>query len=184
MVSTNERWVARHLHDWLVKRLKRNSYLIVKPTFYSPMVDKEALAADAERMWPNIIADCAGIDFNEAGHRALIAGDLPQLAGAFDYPSTGAADDELQEFYECNSPFEGTDARVLFGLLRLWRPQRIIEIGSGYSTLLMDDVNRRFLDGQVKQNNTVGRVERSDTHAFAMSSHGGYRRSLTHPRKV
>lgn len=35
-------------------------------------------------------------------------------------------------------------------MLRAVRPRRIIEIGAGYSTLLMDDVNRRFLDGRCR----------------------------------
>ena len=35
-------------------------------------------------------------------------------------------------------------------LLRAWRPSRIIEVGSGYSTLLIADVARRFLDGTTR----------------------------------
>lgn len=32
-------------------------------------------------------------------------------------------------------------------LMRAFRPRNIIEVGSGYSSLLMADVNQRFLDG-------------------------------------
>ncbi len=35
-------------------------------------------------------------------------------------------------------------------LLREWRPARLIEVGSGFSTLLAADVNRRFLDGTME----------------------------------
>src|SRR3546814_3872141 len=31
-----------------------------------------------------------------------------------------------------------------------WQPQRLIEVGSGYSTLLAADINRRFLDGAMR----------------------------------
>src|SRR5262249_1946304 len=35
-------------------------------------------------------------------------------------------------------------------LLRYWQPRRLIEIWSGYSTLLSADVNRRFLGGSMQ----------------------------------
>ena len=46
--------------------------------------------------------------------------------------------------------FGGLDARALFVLLRKLRPQRMIEVGSGYSSLLSADVNQRFLDSQME----------------------------------
>ncbi len=36
--------------------------------------------------------------------------------------------------------------RMCFCMLKMIRPKRIIEVGSGYLTLLMMDVNERFLD--------------------------------------
>jgi len=39
------------------------------------------------------------------------------------------------------------DSRALFAMLRELRPARMIEVGSGFSSLLTADVNRRHLDG-------------------------------------
>ena len=67
---------------------------------------------------------------------------FPPLLEAFDYPehtTDGAS------YYLQNSQFGHADARALFALLRLWQPRRMIEVGSGYSTLLATDINRRFL---------------------------------------
>lgn len=50
-------------------------------------------------------------------------------------------------FHEDNGQFGRADARTAFCLLNKLRPRRIIEVGSGYSTLLMTDVNARFLGG-------------------------------------
>jgi predicted O-methyltransferase YrrM len=57
-----------------------------------------------------------------------------------------SADEELTGYYTQNSQFSWLDSRALFVLLQAWRPQRIIEVGSGYSSLLMADINERLLD--------------------------------------
>ncbi|HVE47721.1 MAG TPA: class I SAM-dependent methyltransferase [Acidimicrobiales bacterium] len=54
-----------------------------------------------------------------------------------------------ERFSDLNGTFERTDARVLYGLLRSRRPRRFIEVGSGSSSLLIAEVNRRFLDRSI-----------------------------------
>ncbi|MCB1553003.1 MAG: class I SAM-dependent methyltransferase [Xanthomonadales bacterium] len=54
---------------------------------------------------------------------------------------------DLDVFYTRNSQFSWLDSRTLFVLLNEWAPKRMVEVGSGYSTLLSADVNRRFLGG-------------------------------------
>ena len=114
--------------------------------FYSPIVDTEALAKERARIWP---ADpqVAGIEFDDASHRHVLQDVLPRQLPAYDYPETLPDSDTLSSFYTRNSQFSWLDARALFALLREWRPRRIVEVGSGYSSLLMADVNRRFLGG-------------------------------------
>src|SRR3546814_3632427 len=70
-----------------------------------------------------------------------------QLSG-FDYPARADNDDHAYRLQ--NSQFGEAAARALFALLRHWQPQRLIEVGSGYSTLLAADINRRFLDGAMR----------------------------------
>lgn len=113
--------------------------------FYSPIVDPRSL--DTTRLWPQRVRLPEGIDFNDSSHAYLIGEVLPRFAADFDYPEEGRDDDPAQGFYVRNSQFGWLDARLLFVLLRHWQPARIVEIGSGYSTLLIDDVARRFLGG-------------------------------------
>lgn len=116
--------------------------------FYSPVVDPDELRARAATLWPDS-PGIAGIDFNDASHLDVLQVQFPMYLGDFDYVERAPAKDEaLDQFYVQNSQFSWLDARALFVLLRAWRPARIIEVGSGYSSLLMADVNRRFLDGQ------------------------------------
>ncbi|HKE48644.1 MAG TPA: class I SAM-dependent methyltransferase [Rhodanobacteraceae bacterium] len=118
--------------------------------FYSPVVDPEDARRDAPRLWPADIAPVAGIDFDDAAHTAVLETLFPAFYPGFDYPEEGAGDAELTTFYIRNSQFSWLDARALFVLFRHWRPRRVVEIGSGYSTLLMADINARFLDGAAR----------------------------------
>ena len=115
--------------------------------FYSPIVDKVALAAQRERIWPARPA-VAGIDFNDEGHRRVLVESFPRFMHDYDYPEHAPPGDPFA-FYTQNSQFSWLDARALFVLLRAWRPRTVIEVGSGFSSLLIADVNRRFLDGAV-----------------------------------
>jgi hypothetical protein len=115
--------------------------------FYSPVVDPNDALADAARLWPTPPAPVLGIDFRPDSHRHILDAVFPRFIAEFDYPELGADDETLDHFYVRNSEFSWLDARALFVLMREWQPKRVIEVGSGYSTLLMCDVNRRFLAG-------------------------------------
>ena len=52
-----------------------------------------------------------------------------------------------RRYYANNPAFGIGDASMLFGMLRLHRPSRIVEIGSGYSSALILDVVERHLPG-------------------------------------
>jgi predicted O-methyltransferase YrrM len=118
--------------------------------FYSPIVDPADATANEARIWPEPPTDVAGIDFDDASHRHVLETLFACFYKDFDYAEAGAPDEELKAYYIGNSQFGWLDARALFVLLREWRPSRIIEVGSGYSTLLMADVARRFLGGATK----------------------------------
>ncbi|HEY8329241.1 MAG TPA: class I SAM-dependent methyltransferase [Rhodanobacter sp.] len=126
-----------------LKALK--STLATRPSFYSPLVDVIDVIRRGDTFWHPDPQDL-GIDFHTREQTALLAACAPFLA-QYNYPAMGAADAKLDAFYDGNSQFSYLDARMLFALMQLWRPARIIEVGSGYSTLLMEDVNRRLLDG-------------------------------------
>jgi hypothetical protein len=114
--------------------------------FYSPVVDTDEATRDEQLIW-QAGKTPRGIDLNPTGHEELLCRVFPALLEGYDYPVEGPADEELNHFYDFNGQFDRQDPRVLFCLLKMIRPQRIVEIGSGYSTLLMKDVNDRFLNG-------------------------------------
>lgn len=52
--------------------------------------------------------------------------------------------------YYTNSTYNITDAVVLYGMIRLATPQNIIEIGSGFSSAVMLDVNEYFFNNEIQ----------------------------------
>ena len=115
--------------------------------FYSPVVDVADLRAQEERIWP-AKPTVLGIDFNDAYHEQVLREYFPAFYPDFAYPAQ--PDGNPLSFHLENDQFGWLDCRALFVLLRAWRPKRFIEVGSGFSTLLIADVNRRFLDGAMK----------------------------------
>jgi hypothetical protein len=114
--------------------------------FYSPIVDVADIEARRASIWPAHPV-VAGIDFDDASHREVLETFFSRYMGGYDYPEALPETAELDRFYTRNSQFSWLDARALFVLLRAWRPARLIEVGSGFSSLLIADVNRRFLSG-------------------------------------
>jgi hypothetical protein len=82
-------------------------------------------------------------------HEHILREVFPRQFSAYDYPEKLAETPELTDFFTQNSQFSWLDCRSLFVLLRQWRPRRLFEVGSGFSSLLVADVNRRFLDNSV-----------------------------------
>ena len=118
--------------------------------FYSPIPDPLELEERAGAIWGRADLKVPGIDLNDAHHLHVLGALFPSFMCEYDYPETGRADERLQCFYNLNSEFGWLDSRTLFVLMRTWQPRRIIEVGSGYSSLLIADVNTRFLAGRTE----------------------------------
>jgi Methyltransferase domain len=113
--------------------------------FYSPIVDRADMRAREQALWrvPEVLA---GIDLNSASHTEILTQWFPQFIKDYDYPDKGDPH-APQGFFNHNDQFSWLDARALFVFLRKLRPARVIEVGSGYSSLMIADVNTRFLQG-------------------------------------
>lgn len=116
--------------------------------FYSPIVDPAEIAARADSIWPPA-PQVLGIDFNDASHQEVLGDWFPAFMPEWDYPEVLQETADLDRFYVRNSQFSWLDCRAFFVFLRKLRPRRMIEVGSGFSSLLAADVNRRFLDGSM-----------------------------------
>jgi predicted O-methyltransferase YrrM len=80
-----------------------------------------------------------GIEWNAAGQTAL----LEKLSFAQELSDMPREKPDALRFYLNNGWFEAGDAEVWYQLLRLKKPKRVFEIGSGHSTLLALEAIRR-----------------------------------------
>ena len=118
--------------------------------FYSPICDPTELLEQEAALWPAMVAsEMPGIALNtEAQLRILECGLAPFVPDiSFQYEST--MESPPRYFYH-NDQYPCLDAEVLFCMLRHFAPNRVVEIGSGYSSLITAEVNRRFRSGAME----------------------------------
>ena len=133
-------WIARY---WLPRYLNRANasrafrlwekygYHLTLNEYYSPIPDTQQLP---DKLW-NTETPLVGIDMNDAGQLELLQTVFPLYRDEYDrFPR--ARTDNPYEFHHDNAFFVGADAIVLYCMVRHFKPQRIVEIGSGYSTRL------------------------------------------------
>lgn len=113
--------------------------------FYSPVVDVADIESRRDQIWP-AEPEVLGIDFNHERQHEIITDWFPRYFDDFDYPQEEQADPN--KYFLTNSQYSWLDARSLFVLMRHWRPKKIIEVGSGFSSLMMADVKQRFLNNE------------------------------------
>lgn len=116
--------------------------------FYSPVVNPEEIFSREEQIWA-AERQVLGVHFNRHAQHAFLVSELASAIPGFDYPRLPNQDEPPYHFYTNNFSFPLLDACALFAMLRRFRPKAMIEVGSGYSSLLTADVNRRFLDGSI-----------------------------------
>jgi hypothetical protein len=73
---------------------------------------------------------------------------IDQYADEFDPPLDGDAENPAS-FYWRNPAFSFSDAMAYYCVVRHLRPQRILEVGAGYSTLVADQALRRNGTGEL-----------------------------------
>jgi predicted O-methyltransferase YrrM len=117
--------------------------------YYSPLPDTRELGGEPRRsqIWPDTPRDTPGIDWRDAEQVALCR-DVFTRQARLEFPEEPSGDPA--EYFMANDQFAPFDAWVLEAFLRHLRPNRMIEIGSGYSTLVSARVNREELDGSMR----------------------------------
>ena len=115
-------------------------------SYYSPLPSYEEVQARAAQLFRRQTDLEPGIRLQPDRQTALIK-EIADFHRDFDWPSQPAPD---KRYYLDNQYFCIGDALVLFGLLRKFSPARIIEVGCGFSSALMLDIDERFLNSPVE----------------------------------
>lgn len=118
------------------RRLQEAKLNIVPANFYSTVPSLAEIENSFERRYDasGPYADPRLID---TARMAAFLEELLPYAAEFASPAAGDPEHPAGFFWE-NGAFTGLDAMAYWCILRKYRPQRVVEIGSGFSTLVAD----------------------------------------------
>jgi len=115
--------------------------------YYSPIIAVDDIKKRQHDIWKNDLTDALqGLELNTAEQLSLIRA----LSEYYpDMPFGPEKKPSLRYYFE-NNAYSYTDGIILYAIMRYLKPKRIIEVGSGYSSAVMLDVNQLFFDNQLE----------------------------------
>lgn len=113
--------------------------------FYSPIPSLEEVAAREETLFHRVRKELPGIDLQEEKQLGL----LDIFRDYYkDLPFSPSKVKNRRFFYD-NPAYSYSDAICLFCMIRHVRPNKIIEVGSGYSSCAILDTNELFFNNTI-----------------------------------
>lgn len=147
MINTIKRKLRNRLNVWLATD---DMIPLENPVghFYSAICDPKELRENADQIWSKD-NNHFGIDMNEKYHLDVLNHSFPRYIDAFNYVEKQQDTESDTQYYIQNSQYSWFDARLLFVMLNRLKPKKMIEVGSGFSSLLIADVNHRLLNDKI-----------------------------------
>jgi Methyltransferase domain len=115
----------------LFENWERHGFHVTPARFNQPIPDVQSLS---EKLWTRP-SELAGIDWNETAQFNLLES-FSKFRDEYQQLSTGTPQEHSQ-FYLGNGLFDGVDALVAYCIVRHFQPRLIIEVGSGFSSLVL-----------------------------------------------
>ena len=117
---------------------ERHGFHVTPVHFYQPIPDTQSLP---ETLW-NRRSKLAGVHMNDAMQLDLLRDRFPKFRDEYEgFPTKPTG--EPGRFYLNNHLFEDIDALVAYCMVRHFKPRLIIEVGSGFSSLLLGEAATR-----------------------------------------
>jgi hypothetical protein len=113
--------------------------------YYSTIANLDEVRLHHDAIFNKIPRELPGIDLREAEQVELFNQWKPFFSDA-DFPATKQ---EGRRYYTPNGWYPYGDAVALYCMMRHYRPARIIEVGSGFSSCVILDTNERFFQNQI-----------------------------------
>ncbi len=132
-----------------VKTLYQQSQQCTHPNghYYSPVFSIADVIKRQDAIWKNVsLEGIPYIDLRTVEQKKLVKEFEPYYS---EMPFQEERKAPIRYQFK-NGYFSYTDGIMLYSFLRLFKPQRVIEIGSGNSSALMIDTNELFLDSKTE----------------------------------
>jgi hypothetical protein len=113
------------------RELEERGFHVTSPHYYSPIPTVTQLR---DAVWESP-SELVGIDLNVEYQLALLRDVFPRYRAEYDALPTAPSDDPCG-FHLNNGVFDGTDAMVMYCMVRHLSPHLFVEIGSGWSSRL------------------------------------------------
>jgi predicted O-methyltransferase YrrM len=118
---------------------QRLGFHVVPNRFNQPIPDTRTLKPS---LWETR-SQLVGVDMNEAGQLRLLSELVGQYKAEWDrfpleptFASAARGGGQGGGYYVNNRIFESVDGEMLYAMIRHHKPHRVVEVGSGFSTLL------------------------------------------------
>jgi 2-polyprenyl-3-methyl-5-hydroxy-6-metoxy-1,4-benzoquinol methylase len=142
--------VSRYLHHprflELFRLWEKHGFHVTPVHFYQPIPDAQSLP---ETVWSRP-SKLVAIDMNDAMQLDLLRNEFPKFRDEYEKFPTRPTQNPA-EFYLNNQLFDGSDALVAYCMVRHFQPRLVIEVGSGFSSLVLGQA-------VTKNNNNAGLI--------------------------
>jgi hypothetical protein len=134
--------IPRFVHTGKLREVfpiwQRHGFHVTPVHFYQPIPDTQTLP---ETLW-NRPSKLVGIDMNDSLQLDLLREHFPKFRDEYErFPTKPTS--HRSRFHLNNGLFDGIDALVAYCMVRHFRPPLIVEVGSGYSSLLMGEAGAK-----------------------------------------
>jgi hypothetical protein len=119
--------VRELFQDW-----ERHGFHVTPVHFYQPIPDTQSLP---ETVWSRP-SKLVGIDMNDSVQLDFLRKHFPKFRDEYEHFPTKATG-KPDQFYLNNGFFDGMDALVAYCMVRQFQPGVIIEVGGGFSSLVL-----------------------------------------------
>ncbi len=135
-----------HIRSLYLENKEWKKYSRVPPGhYYSPIVNIPQIKEKEDVLWEKKVDQIKGIQFNDEAQLQL----LKNLSHYYqELPFTELQTNGLRYYFN-NTFYSYTDAIVLYAMIRHYKPKNIIELGSGFSSAVMMDVNEIFFNNAI-----------------------------------
>jgi predicted O-methyltransferase YrrM len=116
---------------------RRAGFDLLRRHYYSPIPDLTSLPPD---VWTRE-SELPGVRFDAAAGLDFVKREL--VAHVAEYAPPRVPTGNPRDFYLENGLYESGDAELLYAMIRRFAPERVIELGSGMSTLVIADALAR-----------------------------------------
>lgn len=113
--------------------------------YYSPIPNLDYVRKHCRDLFARDKTTCPGVRLNAETQIGVIR----ELSSYYNEMPFSEETQDGYRYYFNNSHFGHGSSIVLYSLMRHYRPHRIVEVGSGYSSAAMLDINERFFDNSI-----------------------------------